>query len=93
MTQADIITITGIVITAIASIIAAYFSYKDSHQIHEVHLQLNSRLDAFIKAAESEARTKGAADAREIDKRLRADDSAKTTEPRWPYHDPNLLDE
>lgn len=85
MTPADVITITGIFITAIASIFAAYFSYKDSHQIHEVHLQLNSRLDTFIKAAEAEAHTKGAADARADDKRA-GDGQA-------PRHDPSLMDE
>lgn len=69
----EVITVSTAVISAIAAILAAVFSYIDSKKIQDVHLSLNSRLDAFIKAAELAGRTQGASDALAQDKQARAE--------------------
>lgn len=73
-----VITLAAVVISAIAAVIAAVYSWVGSRQTHEVHLSLNSRLDAFIAAAETTARRQGADDALAEDRISRA--AAQTTD-------------
>ena len=76
---ATLVTMGGTAVSAVAAVFAAAYSWIDSHKIQEVHLSLNSRLDTLIRNAESVGRTEGAAEARENDKRARAEQSQ--TEP------------
>ncbi len=73
MDPALLITLIGVVVSSIAAVIAAFYAWKNSRQVQEVHLSLNSRLDAFIKAAELAGQARGAADARAADKAARAE--------------------
>jgi hypothetical protein len=64
MDIAQIITVTGVAVSTTAAVAAAFYGWKGSRQVHEVHLQLNSRLDELLKASELAGRTQGAADER-----------------------------
>jgi hypothetical protein len=51
--------------TAGAAIIAAGVSYWNTRKIREVHVSINSRMDAWLRAAEHVARAEGIAQGRQ----------------------------
>ncbi len=61
------------IVSAVGAVAAAYFSWKGSRQTHEVHLSLNSRLDALLAKAEETGRYRGAEDALRADKVIRGE--------------------
>jgi hypothetical protein len=55
------------IVGAAGAVIAAVYGKKNSAAIQEVHLSLNSRLDAWIKAAHSEGQIQERDSQRAID--------------------------
>ena len=50
----DLVTPIGVVLAAVASIVAAIGNFVNGRKINDVHVEINSRMTELIKASHSE---------------------------------------